>query len=395
MRTLLRPSPAHTADLDRFSIKSDTPYMNFIGLMSGTSMDGIDAVVVSVLAKPPLTLKATHSEPYPPEIKQRLRAAMNDSANDPEAVAQLDMALGELFAKAAKNACSKASLDARQVRAIGSHGQTVRHEPNAPQPYSIQIGNASLIAKRTGITTAADFRTADIAAGGQGAPLAPAFHQWMFHSPDRNRVIVNIGGIANVSYLPADRRLDVVGFDSGPGNTLLDGWIATHQQKTYDADGRWAATGKCAQDLLAHLRADSYFKLKPPKSTGFEYFNLAWLESHITRTTPTPSATDVQTTLVELTACSIAQAIDMFLPKVDEVYICGGGSHNLALMAQLCKQIPKLPIDTTTALGLDPDWVEAAAFAWLAQQTLSGKPGNLPSVTGARCAVVLGEIFEP
>jgi anhydro-N-acetylmuramic acid kinase len=358
-------------------------------------MDGIDAVVVSIPAKPPLTLKATHNEPYPPDIRRRLRAAMNHSANDPDAVAQLDMALGELFAKAASRACDQAGLDYQQVSAIGSHGQTIRHGPNAPQPYSIQIGNPSLTAKRTGIATAADFRSADIAAGGQGAPLAPAFHQWMFHSLDRNRVIVNIGGIANVSYLPADRNRDVVGFDTGPGNTLLDGWITKHQQKTYDADGRWAATGKCARDLLVHLLTDPYFKLKPPKSTGFEYFNLAWLERHIAKTTSTPSAADVQATLVELTACSIAQALDMFLPKVDEVYICGGGSHNLALMAQLRKQIPKLPIETTTALGLDPDWVEATAFAWLAQQTLAGKPGNLPSVTGAQRAVVLGQIFKP
>lgn len=368
--------------------------MNYIGLMSGTSMDGIDAVVASIPQAGRLKLRATHSEPYPVEVRARLQTLANSSINDLELMGELDALLGELLAQAANRVRHKSGLDGQEIRAIGSHGQTVRHRPNAPHPYSIQIGNPAVIAQHTRITTVADFRARDIAAGGQGAPLVPAFHLWMFHSPDNNRVVVNIGGIANVSYLPADTSQPASGFDTGPGNTLLDAWICENRGHPYDKDGRWAASGKILATLLERLCSDSYFRMAPPKSTGPEYFNLAWLADHLAELGTRPDAQDVQATLTELTARSIAQALTTHLPYVDEVYVCGGGSRNRHLASRLSTNLPGAPVDTTRALGLHPDWVEAAAFAWLAHQTLEGRPANLPSVTGARHEVVLGAIYK-
>ncbi len=368
--------------------------MNYIGLISGTSIDAIDAVLAFIPSTGKLSLKATHSEPYPAGLRKQLQAVVTPLCGDLERAAELDSALGELFAQAATRVRQKAGLDRNQVRAIGSHGQTIRHRPEADQPYSLQIGNPSIIAERTGITAVADFRARDIAAGGQGAPLVPAFHQWMFHTPEHNRTIINIGGIANVSYLPADSVEPVIGFDTGPGNTLLDGWTYAHRGQTYDKDGQWSASGKCLVSLLDRLGEDSYFAAAPPKSTGLEHFNIAWLERHLATLEQPLPAKDVQATLVELTARSIGQAITTHFPKTEEVYICGGGTHNRHLVQRLRANLPGLRVDTTAALGLDPDWVEAAAFAWLAHQALEGRPGNLPSVTGARRAVVLGGIYQ-
>ncbi len=368
--------------------------MHYIGLMSGTSVDGIDAALVSISATGRPVLVATYAHPMPPATRGEIQALMQTGANEIERLGELDMALGELFAEAANAVIQQAGFDKKNIRAIGSHGQTLRHRPRAGHPFTLQIGNPSVIAERTGITTVADFRARDIAARGQGAPLVPALHQRMFHSPQRNRVIVNIGGIANVTCLPADGTQPVAGFDTGPGNTLLDQWIGLHRASSHDEAGQWAASGKSSNALLELLLRDPYFQVSPPKSTGREHFNLTWLDQHLKQLPSTPAADDVQATLLQLTAQTIAGAIRRYLPQTQEVYICGGGAHNRQLISALAGNLSGIPVTTTEALGLHPDWVEAVAFAWLAHQTLEGQPGNLPSVTGAKRAVILGGIYK-
>lgn len=391
--TILTSDWVRTA-LDPDAVRLETEIMNYIGLMSGTSMDAIDAVAASISAENKLMLRATHQEPYPADVKKRLHALRNGAENDIDFAAELDSELGDLFAQAAQHVQRKAGLSTHEIRAIGSHGQTIRHRPDAAHPFSLQLGNPSVIAERTGVTTIGDFRSRDIAAGGQGAPLAPGFHHWAFHSPHCNRAVVNIGGIANATHLPADRGEPIRGFDTGPGNTLLDAWVTRHRHEPYDHAGQWASTGRCLPELLRRLCSDPYFALAPPKSTGFEYFNLEWLQGYLTQLGTAPTAHDVQATLVELTSRSIVHALKQYLPKVDELYVCGGGTHNNHLMAALQANLGMTPLHTTATLGLDPDWVEAAAFAWLAHQTLEGNAGNVPTVTGARHAVILGSIHK-
>lgn len=364
--------------------------MQYIGLMSGTSVDGIDAALVSIPVNGPLALLATHQHPFPTMVREAIQALMLPGPNEIEREGELDMQLGRLFAEAAKALIAKSGVNPSNIRAIGSHGQTIRHRPRATYPFTRQIGNPAVIAEQTGITTVADFRARDMAAGGEGAPLVPAFHRWFFQKPGANRVIVNIGGMANLTWLPADNQESVLGFDTGPGNTLLDQWILLNREERYDQGGVWAASGKVNDKLLARLLADEYFSKPPPKSTGREHFHLAWLEQRLTGIL---AAEDVQATLVELTASSIAQALNFLPANTEEIYVCGGGSHNRYLLARLQARLPNIPVTTTESLGLDPDWVEAVAFAWLAHQTLSSQPGNLPSVTGASRPVVLGGIY--
>ena len=296
-----------------------------------------------------------------------------------------------MFARAALKVAVKAGHKPKDIRAIGNHGQTVRHRPNGGRAFTLQIGNPSVIAELTGITTVADFRARDMAAGGQGAPLVPAFHRWLFHSPTRNRVIVNIGGIANITHIPTSGP--ITGFDTGPGNTLLDQWIHRHHGAAHDTEGKWAMTGKVSPPLLKQLLDDPYFGMPHPKSTGREHFNLSWLDAALSRFGTAVVPQDVQATLVELTAHAIAKGLGCITERTDEVYVCGGGSHNAALMHSLERHISDIPIDTTAALDLHPDWVEACAFAWLAHRRLEGLPGNIPQVTGAQHAVVLGGIY--
>jgi len=374
--------------------KKNSNEKNYIGLMSGTSADGIDAVLVCFSSPRKLELKAAHKHAFPNEVRAQIQALIQSDRNDLEAAAELDIVLGELFADAAHDVLERANMPAKQLSAIGSHGQTLRHRPNSKHPFSIQIGNPAVIAARTGITTVANFRIADIAAGGQGAPLVPAFHRWMFQATTSNRVIVNIGGIANVSYLPRNTKSPVRGFDTGPGNTLLDSWIYQQSGKTLDAEGQWAASGRSSPELLRLLLGDPYFQIAPPKSTGREYFHLDWLRTYMEKLPHPVSAQDVQATLGHLTAQSIGQAIRTWLADSNEVYVCGGGSHNRHLMAILKENLAGASLKTTEALGLHPDWVEATAFAWLAHRALAGKPGNLPSVTGAKKAVILGGIYK-
>ncbi len=365
---------------------------HYIGLMSGTSADSIDAALVSIGDDGDLDLLAWHEHPYPDDIKAAVRALAVSGADEIKRVMAVDQALGAQFAAAALAVVTQAELKPHQIEAIGSHGQTVRHQPNQAPRFSLQVGSPAMIAECTGITTVADFRTRDMAAGGQGAPLVPAFHETVFRHDGRNRAIVNVGGIANVTWLPGVPQQPTLGFDTGPGNTLLDAWCRRHTGQHYDHGGAWAASGEVLPALLATLLADAYFGSAAPKSTGFEYFNLAWLENALTAVTPAPAPQDVQATLAALTTTSIAQSLQA-LGQVDEIYVCGGGAHNPVLMTGLRAALAPVSVATTQDLGVPPDAVEACAFAWLAFRTLHRLPGNLPSVTGAAQAVILGAIW--
>jgi len=364
---------------------------HYIGLISGTSMDGIDAVLAS-FTESGIVLHATHAHAYPPE----LRGLLIDAISDPDdcgldQLAMLDRWAGECFRDAALEVVAKSDVDKGEIAAIGSHGQTLRHQPDSERPFSLQIGDPATVAVGTGITTVADFRRADIAAGGQGAPLVPPFHNWLFRSRSEHRAILNIGGIANITVLPMNDS-PIIGFDTGPGNTLLDAWISRQRDLPYDAGGRWAADGKVIRSLLEKLMADDYFSLMPPKSTGFEHFNLDWLHEFCVEE---HKPEDVQATLSELTARTIAEAIDRHSPATRAVYICGGGVHNIDLVRRLEGHLRGATIASTLDAGLDPDWVEAAAFAWLAMRTMNKQSGNLPDVTGASRKLVLGAVHSP
>lgn len=366
----------------------------YIGLMSGTSMDGIDAILLDLDAGRCQTL-ATHYAPYPVEIRNTLLTLIDrrDRISLGE-LGQLDARLGDFYADAVMTLLGKTTLAPSSIKAVGSHGQTVLHHPpgalDGQLPYTMQIGDPNIIACKTQITTVADFRRRDIAAGGQGAPLVPAFHAAFFQNKAENRVVLNIGGIANITVLPADGF--VSGFDTGPGNTLLDQWTKQYLDVEYDSGGNIAGRGKPIAVLLEQLTGDRYFQMNPPKSTGREYFNLAWLEGYLTNFVQY-SPTDVLATLTALTADTIARAIRSHAPETQRVYLCGGGIHNSTLVNRLDRLLPEVTLESTAGAGLDPDYVEAAAFAWLAKQTLEGKPGNVPAVTGAQRPVVLGGIY--
>jgi anhydro-N-acetylmuramic acid kinase len=358
--------------------------------MSGTSMDGIDAVLVD-FDDDGLTVRHALSHAYPESLRQRLQAAVETPLDEKIADVQaLHQLTGEAFRDAALELVRNAGVDPQSIDVIGSHGQTVRHRPDAEEAFSLQLGDPDLIATATGVVTVADFRSADIAAGGQGAPLTPPFHKWLFHRADENRVVLNIGGIANVTVLPANG--EVTGFDTGPGNTLMDSWARRHTGRPYDAGGALAAGGAIDDALLERLLEDPYFSAAPPKSTGLEYFNPDWLQ-RVGAAGLAPA--DVQATLCELTASSIATAIEQYAPGTAAVFVCGGGVHNDELMRRLGSRLASARFGSTADAGLDPDWVEATAFAWLAMRTMQNLPGNLPAVTGARAAVVLGTIHQP
>lgn len=364
----------------------------YIGLMSGTSIDGIDAALVDLSQPQPIML-AAHYTPYPKALRDEIIALCHEGADEINRMGILDRRLGEMFAHAALSLLHKKGLSPHHIKAIGSHGQTIRHYPEKPYFFTLQIADPNTISVLTGITTVADFRRKDLAVGGQGAPLAPAFHQYVFASDVINRVVVNIGGIANVTLLPQDKNNEVIGFDTGPGNILLDTWIRIHRDELQDEGGAWGAQGCILPKLLKSLLSDHYFQLKAPKSSGREYFNLSWLEQHIKALEKEPASTDVQATLIELTAQSILSAIKNYFTS-GEILICGGGAKNNFLMSRLSDlATPNFNVFTTQRYGIDPDWVEAIAFAWLAHQTLNHKPSNIPSVTGAKNAVILGGVY--
>lgn len=365
----------------------------FIGLMSGTSMDGVDAALVE-FGSHSCKVRASTATPYPDALRTQLLQLSQDASRCTiDELGELDQWIGECFRDAAKDILKTAIVPATSLVAIGSHGQTIRHQPRATRPFTLQIGDPNIIAAGTGITTVADFRRRDIALGGEGAPLAPAFHHWLFAHDDDRKAVVNIGGIANITILdPQTKR--VLGFDTGPGNTLLDGWIRNRQDLPYDDGGTWAASGRVDEKLLAHFLDDPFFVEEPPKSTGFEYFNTRWLAEALSRQGNRGiEDADVQATLAELSALTISHAVSRFGSEVSELIVCGGGVHNLDLMNRLSRLLPAVSVVSMHKYGLDPDCVEAAAFAWLAKRCLEGRPGNLPSVTGASQAAVLGSIY--
>ena len=367
-----------------------------MGLMSGTSLDGVDVVIAAINSSHEFSLHNAETFSIPEQLKKDLLAlSQQRQADELDHYAKLDVQMGQLFADCCQRLIHKSDIAPEQIHAIGSHGQTLRHYPDSKYPTTLQIGDPNIIAQRTGITTIADFRRRDMAAGGQGAPLVPPFHQAIFknksHSDTSNRVILNIGGIANITFLPSANG-SVIGYDTGPGNGLMDDWCIRHFNCDYDRAGKLASQGSVDNELLSLMLNDPFFSQQTPKSTGREYFSYAWIETQLQKS-PDSSPLDLLATLLELTCLSITHEIQALTPHADEVLVCGGGVRNKQLMQRLQALSPERKVDSTEHYGLHPDWVEASAFAWLAHQTLNGLSGNLPSVTGAEDKVILGGIW--
>ena len=376
----------------------------FVGMISGTSRDGVDTALVRFNDNRPDLLHSL-CLPYPADLETELAKLIGPARRPPEeALHDLDGQLAEFFSMATLTLLEQAGFAPTQIRAIGSHGQTVWHDPEGDSPETIQLGDPALIARLTGITTVGNFRQADLEAGGQGAPLAPLLHRALFRPDDGSRAVVNLGGIANVSFVDANG--DVSGYDTGPANCLMDGWIQKHQGLDFDGDGKWAASGHINAALLKHMLSDEFFSHPPPKSTGVEYFNAHWLERAFDAVSSARSlpARDVQATLCELTATSLAGAITevnsgALAPSAPgetpaEILLCGGGAHN-AHLRQRIQALSGLPVKSTEAFGLHPDWVEAVLFAWLARERLAGNPQDTTRITGADRPVLLGDVHEP
>src|SRR5882757_7391460 len=361
----------------------------YLGLMSGTSMDAIDAALVDFDIAP-LRIIATSATPFAPALKRRLSALIESADHVAlDELGQIDVALARAFAQAAKDLLRDAGVSAGAVTAIGSHGQTIRHRPDLPTPFTWQIGDPNTLAEMTGITVVADFRRRDVAAGGQGAPLLPVFHDQFLRSDSEDRVIANLGGMANLTILTRDSS--VTGFDTGPANRLLDACISLHQGQEFDAGGAWAASGLIDDTLLRELLDEPYLRLAPPKSTGRELFNLPWLQSKLGLFSR--QARDVQATLQQFTAASLADAVRQYAPGA-ALYVCGGGAHNVSLLKAIALLIAPNRVAGTDTLGLDPDYVEAVAFAWFAKRTLDGLASSAGSVTGAKGARILGGVYR-
>jgi len=369
----------------------------FLGLISGTSADGIDAALVrfdddATASGCEMVLGRTFAWDAP--LRARLvELGQGGDMRSLDELGTLDVRLAEAFADAALALLREAGVAASGVRALGSHGQTVRHRPHGAAndgrfPFTLQLGDGNVIAERTGIATVADFRRRDVAAGGHGAPLLPALHAALLASRDEDRAVLNLGGIANLTLLPM--RGEVRGFDTGPANALMDAWCERHTGRAFDANGEFAAGGRVDEGLLARLLGDAWFALPPPKSTGREQFHLDWLGSKLGRDA---SPADVQATLLELSAATVADALRAAQPATTRVLACGGGVHNPRLLARIAARLPGAVVESTAAHGVDPDFVEAMGFAWLARQTLLGRPGNLPTVSGARGPRVLGATY--
>ncbi|MFC3607794.1 anhydro-N-acetylmuramic acid kinase [Stutzerimonas tarimensis] len=360
----------------------------YIGVMSGTSLDGLDIALIEQ-GDGGTHLRETAYLPMPPALKEQLLSLCQPGDDELARSALAEIAWTELAHQGVARVLDQADCKAQDIRAIGSHGQTVRHEP--ARRFTIQIGNPALLAELTGITVISDFRRRDLAAGGQGAPLVPAFHEALLAHPSRSRAIVNIGGFSNITLLHAGSP--VIGFDCGPGNVLLDAWINLHWGLDFDDGGRWAASGAVDGKLLTTLLSDPFFSTRGPKSTGRELFNLEWLLAQIRLSGSGIAPADVQATLLELTARTIADALLAAQPDIAEAFICGGGARNQTLLASLQRLLPGCRVASTVEVGIDPDWMEAMAFAWLAHCCLERIPANRPSVTGARGPRILGAIY--
>lgn len=367
----------------------------YIGLMSGTSLDGVDGVLAAFPvdgAEHPIRTLATAYLPFPETLRKDLMALQAPGENEIHREALAANGLAHVYAECISQVIAKSGTTTTRVRAIGAHGQTVRHRPELG--YTRQTNNPALLAELTGIDVIADFRSRDIAAGGQGAPLVPAFHQAIFGSANEVRIVANIGGISNISVL--DRSADVIGFDTGPGNVLLDAWVTRHLGTPFDAGGTWAATGRVIPALLSALRDEAFFALLPPKSTGRDLFHEAWLNSKLAQF-PGAAPADVQATLAAFTATTLADAINAHARRAASVYVCGGGAYNVHLMHLLQQALIKdghaARVESTDTLGVSPNHVEALAFAWLAHRHIERKAGNLPTVTGAKAPRMLGALF--
>ncbi len=361
----------------------------YIGLISGTSADAVNAALVRFTGDS-IELQATSVTPIPPALRRQILDLYSPGFDEIDRFGVLDRQLGKLFGDCALQLLASADIPASSVNAIGSHGQTIRHRPTATLPFTVQIADPNTIAQVTGIPTVADFRRRDIACGGEGAPLAPGLHHALFASPVETRTVLNIGGIANLTILPAEGA--AIGFDTGPGNGLMDSWVHRHLGADYDQSGHWAATGRVHAELLTRLLAHTYFTQPPPKSTGREEFTLAWIDQMLSGFPNIPPA-DVQATLLQLTVDTIADAVAIHCPLSARVYVCGGGIHNDFLVERLRARLDPRSLSSTAELGLDPDWVEAVTFAWLAMRTRNNLFGNLKDVTGAQEDAVLGCIY--
>ncbi|MER5004260.1 anhydro-N-acetylmuramic acid kinase [Atlantibacter hermannii] len=360
----------------------------YIGVMSGTSLDGVD-VVLAAIDEHMVAQQASLTYPIPHALKEAILAVCQGQKLTLSQLGQLDTRLGRLFAEAVQALMDRENLRAEEIVAVGSHGQTVWHEPHGDAPHTLQIGDNNQIVAHTGVTVVGDFRRRDIALGGQGAPLVPAFHHALLGHPTEKRIVLNIGGIANISLLFPD--VPVKGYDTGPGNMLMDAWIWRQRGMAYDKDAGWASSGRVILPLLQQMLSDPYFSAPAPKSTGREYFNYGWLERQLTNF-PGIQPQDVQATLVELTATTISEQI-LLCGGCERLLVCGGGGRNPLLMARLASLLPGIEVTTTDEAGISGDDMEALAFAWLAWRTLNGLPGNLPSVTGASQPTVLGAVF--
>ncbi|WP_172153149.1 MULTISPECIES: anhydro-N-acetylmuramic acid kinase [Pseudomonas] len=358
----------------------------YLGVMSGTSLDGLDIALIEQSEK--TTLLATHYLPMPAELRAELLALCAPGPDEMARAAMAEQYWVRLAAQGIHTLLQQQELSPSSIRAIGSHGQTIRHEP--ARGFTIQIGNPALLAELTGISVVSDFRRRDVAAGGQGAPLVPAFHEALFGEQRSYRAVLNVGGFSNLSLLAPDQP--VRGFDCGPGNVLMDAWIQRQRGDSYDRDGAWAASGKVQPELLEALLSDHFFNTQGPKSTGRELFNLDWLDQHLGKQLPYAEA-DVQATLLELTVISITKALLSAQRETEELLVCGGGAHNRMLMTRLAALLPGCAVNSTQIHGVPADWVEAMAFAWLAHCCLEGIPANRPSVTGANGLRVLGAIY--
>jgi anhydro-N-acetylmuramic acid kinase len=366
----------------------------YLGLMSGTSLDAVDAVAVSFDNTGSIQLLGTHSLALPTPLRTDILSLTQPANNEIERLGAIDIQIGLLFAQCANQLLAKLSLVTTNIKAIGSHGQTIRHRPYLQTPFTLQIGDPNVIAEQTGITVVADFRRRDVAAGGHGAPLVPAFHEAILRSSNTNRVVLNLGGMANITALPADYSQMVYGYDTGPANVLMDAWCQRTLQQAFDNHGEWAASGNINQSLLTEMLAHPFFAKMPPKSTGREDFHLDWLLAFLRDDYADVLAEDIQATLLALTAQSVADAVIKTGFTTGELWLCGGGAYNRALQQKLAELLPHFSLHNTDDIGIAPTWIEASAFAWLAKQTLQGLSGNLPAVTGATGKRILGGIFQ-
>jgi len=363
----------------------------FIGLMSGTSADSVDTVLLSISEERIQSL-GTYNHPIPGKVKKSIYESVYSENLDKNMINKLDMLLGKIFSEAVNELLIQECLSSKDIQAIGSHGQTIKHSPNSPTPFSLQIGNAQLLANLTSIKTVSDFRSDDISAGGQGAPITPIFNEYAFSSKSK-RVIINIGGITNITLL--ENKTQTTGYDTGPGNCLMDSWARENEVGNYDEGGNWANAGTVNPSLLKLMLEEDYFNKPSPKSTGPDFFNLEWVKNIIDKSGEKLTPEDLQSTLLELTVKSLTKELKgLGIVKSDGLYFCGGGIHNKSLMKRI-KKDSGFKVHTTADIGVDPDYLEATSFAWFAAQRLKGRRFDLSKVTGSNREVFLGVITDP